>query len=288
MEVRMTNVQERVPADNLILGPARQMTLNQTTMQQARRTCLSTRNSDCIRRTGPQFPQTPVDIPPAQGSPGFNSGFMGIISQLLSVIAQLMSMIGLGGIGNGLFGNPQGPEEYFQSANGASTGDPHLSFSGTNSSGSTQQSHFDSMIGHSDLLDSDSFTGGYQISTAVTQPDPSGVTYNQQATVSTNFGQTQVTLDNAGDATIVQNGQTTSLADGQTVALGGGAIATRNADGSLLISDNDAAGGTISTTLRDNGQGVDVTTQTSGVDLGGDLLNNQPPLIGPPLPIQPM
>jgi hypothetical protein len=283
MEVRMTNVQERVPAESLMLSPTLQNNFGTPIMQRPRSLCLSSRTGDCIRRTGPQFPQVPVDIPPGSGNSSFNSGLMSIISQLMSVVQQLMSMIGLGG---SAFGNTQGPEQLFQNANAASTGDPHLSFSGTNGSGATQQSHFDSMVGHSDLLDSDSFTGGYQISTNVTQPGANGVDYNQQATVSTNFGQTQVSLDNAGNATILQNGQAASLAPGQSAALGNAETVTRNADGSVVIADDNGMGGTISTTLRGNGQGVDVTSQASGVDLGGDLVDYQAQNY-PPMPLWP-
>jgi hypothetical protein len=181
---------------------------------------------------------------------------MDMVSQLMGMVAQLLSMFGLGGVGNG--------EQYFQNANGSSTGDPHLNFNG---------SHVDSMTSHSDLLDSDSFGGGYQISTAVTQPGANGVTYNQQASVSTDFGQTQVTLDNSGNATIAENGMTFSLVDGQSVQLGNGETATRSSNGSVVIQDTNGTGGSITTTLSENGQGVDVNTQAGNVDLGGDLVN---------------
>lgn len=263
----MTNVHERPLTGAITLAqPAPQNDLNKAALGTARPAML--RGGDFIRRTGPQY-RIPVDVPPGGGPypGGMQGGLGGIVSQLLGIIQQLMSMLGLGG-GNPLFGNPQGPEQYFQSANGASTGDPHLSFNGN---------HFDSMTSHSDLLDSDSFTGGFQISTSVTQPGSNGVTFNQQATVSSGFGQTQVSLDKSGNATIVQNGQTMSLANGQSVDLGDGEIVTRNADGSLIINDDNGMGGTISTTLSENGQGVDVNTQANNIDLGGDLVNQSPP-----------
>ena len=64
-----------------------------------------------------------------------------------------------------------------------------------------------------------------------------------------------------------------SLANGQSYDLGNGETVTRNANGSLAVTDNNGMGGTITTTLSENGQGVDVTAQANNVDLGGDLLN---------------
>ncbi|HEY9180340.1 MAG TPA: hypothetical protein VIO32_06440 [Candidatus Baltobacteraceae bacterium] len=223
---------------------------------------------DLIRRTGPQYWMPPQ--PPA-GNQGAMPSLMGIVSQLLGLVQQMMSMFGMGNIANGMFGNPQGPEQYFQNASGGSNGDPHLSFNG---------SHFESMTGHTDLLDSDSFAGGYQISTNVTAPGANGVTFNSQATVSTNFGQTQVSLDKSGDARIAQNGMSFSLANGQSVQLGNGETVSFNG-GSLVIQDTTGTGGSIATTLSENGQGVDVNTQASNVDLGGDLVAQTQHLMEP-------
>jgi len=225
------------------------------------------RAADGIRRLQP-MPATACA--PAAGG-GFG-GMTGIIQALLSVITQLLSALGLGGLGNP-FSGPQGNEQFFQTANGGSVGDPHLSFNGTTPAGGAVQSRFDSMGGHSDLLDSDSYAGGYQVSTAATNPAANGVTWNERATVSTNFGATQVSLDKSGNATIAQNGVTVSLADGQSVDLGNGESVSRAANGSLTISDVNGMGGSITTTLSDDGQGVDVSSQAAQVDLGGDLLN---------------
>jgi hypothetical protein len=226
---------------------------------------------DFIRRTGPQY-----WMPPQGG--GLQSGWDGMLAQLRSIVQQLLSMLGLQGAQSG--------QQYFASANASSTGDPHLSFTGTSADGSHAQTHYDSMTGHSDLLDSASFAGGYQISTSVTQPGANGVTYNQQAAVSTDFGTTQVSLDRSGNAAILRDGQTTSLANGQSIDLGNGEVVTRNADGSVAIRDDNGLGGAITTTLSENGQGVDVNVQASNVDLGGDLLNRPPQQIGRPLPVR--
>ncbi|MBD5654503.1 MAG: hypothetical protein IAI50_04905, partial [Candidatus Eremiobacteraeota bacterium] len=50
---------------------------------------------------------------------------------------------------------------------------------------------------------------------------------------------------------------------------------TLNADKSLTVVDNDATGGSITTTLRANGTGgVDVTNNAQNVDLGGSLFGH--------------
>jgi hypothetical protein len=199
----------------------------------------------------------------------------GILSQLMNVISELCGMLG-GGLG-GFFGQPgisAGAQTYFGTANGSSTGDPHLAFSGTTASGQNEYAHYDNMNGDPDLLDSGSFAGGYQISTQATAPNASGVTYNQSATVTTNAGATQVCLDDDGHATVEQYGQTFSLTDGQTLALGNGESVTRNGDGSLTVTDQNGNGGSITTTMRENGNGVNVSAQAQNVALGGDLVNN--------------
>lgn len=235
------------------------------------------RSPDSIRRMIPQSMSAGQNVLPIGIGNGIGGGMNTIIQQLLNIIQQLLSSFGLGGfggLGGGNFWNqPQGAQTYFQNANGSSTGDPHLRFNGTSGTGANQSSHFDSMTGHSDLLDSDSFAGGYQIATSVTQPAANGITYNQQATITTNFGGTQVSLDKNGNATIDQNGQMITLANGQSYNAGNGETVTRNANGSLAVTDDNGMGGTITTTLSENGQGVDVSVQANNVDLGGDLLN---------------
>jgi hypothetical protein len=278
MEAGMTNVQERGPSGTIAITAATQQPATQAAIGTSTGAMLQP--SDTIRRLfqQPQQQQSSLYTTGPLQPGGGNS----IIQQLLNIIQQLLSALGLGGLGGGLgsiFGNgnswnaPQGNEQYFQSATGSSVGDPHLSFNGTTGAGGNDTTKFDSMSGHSDLLDSDSFAGGYQISTGVTQPGANGVTYNQQATIATNFGNTQVCLDKNGNATIVQNGQTITLANGQSYDLGNGETVKRNADGSVVVNDSNGMGGNITTTLSVNGQGVNVNTQASNVDLGGDLLN---------------
>lgn len=217
-------------------------------------------------------PQMPVAEPPNAFST-LSGGLGGLLQQIVSLLQQLLSSVGFGGFG-GLGGMPAG-EQYFNGATASSTGDPHLAFNGNGAFG-TQNAKYNSMISHADLLDSDSFSGGYQIGTQVTQPNAKGATWNREASVSTNFGQTSVSLDKDGDATISQFGQTTALQKGQSVDLGNGETVTRNADGSVTIADSNGQGGSITTTLSDGQHGVNVNVQAADVDLGGDLLSGIP------------
>lgn len=263
----MTNVQERAAAG--ALGLASALPQFSASMPGPARAGAMLRGGDSIRRTGPQFG-------PSLGSPVQNAGpLSGIIAQLLGIVQQLLSQFRAGG-----------GESYFQTATASSTGDPHLAFSGTGGDGSSVQSHFDSMSAHGDLLHSNSFAGGYRISTSVTAAAANGVTYNRAATVSTNFGATQVSLDRDGRASVTQGGQTVALADGQSVQVGNGESVTRNADGSLVIYDENEMGAQITTTLSENGSGVDVNVRAANVDLAGDLLSQPQQLTAPVLPLE--
>lgn len=212
-------------------------------------------------------------------------GWQGIIQQLLGLFSQIFAALGLSS--NGSPGGALGSGTQFQNATGSSTGDPHLAFAGT-SNGQSTNWRFDSMTDHADLLDSDSFDGGFQISTVATQPNANGVSFNQRASVATQNGATQVSLDRNGVASITNNGAAVSIAKGQTLDLGGGETVTENADGSLRVDENDGFGSDISTTLQaKDGAGVDVSVTAQNVDLGGDLVNGpslppvQPPNVSP-------
>lgn len=186
------------------------------------------------------------------GSPGTYS----LLTQLMSTIQQLLGQMGVGG------SSSYGGEQYFSNATGASVGDPHLSFNG---------STWNDMQSEPDLLNSNSIRGGYQLSTHTTAPNANGVTYNQRATVTTHDGQTSVTLDNDGTASVTQYGVTTQIAPGQSLQFGNETV-TRNSDGSLQIVNTNENGGQITTTMRENGQGVDVNVSASNVDLGGAMV----------------
>lgn len=198
-------------------------------------------------------------------------GAFGIVSQLIDLVRHLVSSFGQN-------------QRYFSNATASSTGDPHLAFSGTQDGGNSRQAHFDSMTPHGDLLDSASFSGGYRVSTQVTQPGTNGVTYNREAAISTNFGQTRVSLDNAGHAEIRSGGHAYAVGQGQTIDLGNGERVTRNADGSLAVVDENGMGGHVTTRLSENGAGVDVNVEAENVALGGDLVTaTAPPQVRQPL-----
>jgi hypothetical protein len=228
--------------------------------------------------TGSSGSTIPVDIPPGvpmqlPGSgdsiyPGFQPGWNASQStSLASLLQQLISMLqnALGVSGGG---------DFFQNASASSTGDPHLSFDGTGRHGHHRHSHFDNMRGESDLLHSNSFDGGYRISTMTTQPNANGATYNEEAAVTTGYGGTTVSLERNGMANVRQDGSAFTLADGESLDLGDGESVRRDANGSVYITDTNGNGGSISTVLSENGNGVDVNVQAQNVQLGGDLLRH--------------
>jgi hypothetical protein len=170
-----------------------------------------------------------------------------------------------------------GPQQRFADVDISSTGDPHLAETGTRQTpGGTQavDQHYDSMTSHDDLVSSRSIAGGYRVSTAVTQPDANGVTWNDSATVHTNFGQDSVTMRRDGTFSIAQGNQSVALDKGQTVTLSDGETVTENADGSLVVAAANQQGGTMSTTLHATGNGVDVTTHAHDLAVGGDVVQH--------------
>ena len=186
---------------------------------------------------------------------------MGILQQLMQMLQSLMGYgcnapygsggcppYGSGGCPpNGSGGcPPNGNEQYFQNATGASDGDPHLSFNGAK---------WTNMASQPDLLNSNSFPGGFQISTQVTPPNARGVTWNQSAAVSLNNGATTVSLNDNGEASITSYGQSISIARGQTLQLGDGESVTCEQSGALRVTAQNGAGGRIETTLTPRRQG---------------------------------
>ncbi len=216
------------------------------------------------------------------GGYGSSGSLQGVFGSLMGVLEQLMQMLqllmgygcsapyGSGGCNApyGPGGNapcpPYGNERFFQNASGSSEGDPHLSFNGAK---------WNNMSSQPDLLNSDSFAGGFRISTQVTPPNAKGVTWNQSATVSLNNGATKITMNNNGDASITNDGQSVSIQRGQTLALGNGESVTYEQNGSLRVSAENGSGGRIETTLTAEGKGVNVDVTAHDVDLGGTLVN---------------
>ncbi len=189
-----------------------------------------------------------------------------------SIIGQIQNWL------SQLFGATQqtGPSQQAVDATLSSTGDPHLAETGTvaaNGANASVDTHFDSMVSHHDLVDSNAVPGGYRVSTQVTAPAANGVTYNQSATVHTGFGQDEVTMNRDGSFAITDHGNAVTLSSGQTTTLSAGETVASNTDGSLTVTATDGNGGTIATTMRATGSGVDVTTHAQNIMIGGDIAN---------------
>jgi hypothetical protein len=170
-----------------------------------------------------------------------------------------------------------GVEQRFSNVDISSSGDPHLAEVGTREGPGGNQSvdqHWNSMSSHPDLVHTDQIAGGYRVSTAVTTPNAAGVTYNQSATVHTNYGQDSVTMNRDGSFSIDDDGRAIALAKGQRTTLAGGATVNANDDGSLTVTASNAYGGSIATTLRSTGSGVDVDSQAHEIALGGDAITH--------------
>ena len=81
-------------------------------------------------------------------------------------------------------------------------------------------------------------------------------------------------MNRDGSFSIDNAGQSVTLAKGQSTALSGGATVTANQNGSLTISASNAQGGSISTTMTSNGQGVDLSSHAHEIELGGDAVTH--------------
>jgi hypothetical protein len=210
-----------------------------------------------------------AENPYAGGGPG------GLFAQFAGALQAL-----LGRFGNAFAGTPApaaaGPVASFRNVSLGSTGDPHLSVTGTEwNGGSTPASvnaHFDSMTSHADLFSTNDFGDGFDVATTVTQPTANGVTQNASATASMNGGLDSVTMTNAGAVSVTSGGNAVALAPGQSVTLSGGEQVSEAANGSVSIAEH-AFGASLTTTFASNGGGgVDVTAQGHDVSLGGDLI----------------
>ena len=71
---------------------------------------------------------------------------------------------------------------------------------------------------------------------------------------------------------VYDDGRQLVLGKGESATLSGGERVTVNQDGSLVVNDSNRHGGTIATTLRATGSGVDVTTHAHDLALGGDAI----------------
>ena len=217
---------------------------------------------------------------------GYPSSLQGLFGPLMGLLQQLMSALqSLTGYGcNGPYSGGSCPspgnERFFQNATGSSEGDPHLSFNGAK---------WNNMASQPDLLNSNSFAGGFRISTQTSSPNGRGVTWNQSATVSLNNGETTIGLNNHGDPSITSFGQSISIQRGQTIGLGNGESVTYEQNGSLRICANNGEGGRIDTTLTAESHGVSVDVTAHDVDLGGTLVNGFEHRRDPnPVPVDPI
>ena len=250
------------------------------------------------------------------GANGANGNLFGLVSGLVNALQQLVGALlnqattpaagpnaNGGANANGATATPGpvwdplsgGGQQTFQNVDVSSTGDPHIAEVGTaEDAGGTTHAvdvRWDSMTAHDDLVHSNQIAGGYRVSTAVTAADANGVTSNQSASVRTNFGQDGVTMNRDGSYAVYDNGSDVALGKGESATLSGGETVAANQDGSLTVSASDGRGGTIATTLRSTGSGVDVTTHAHEIALGGDAVTHRTPHHGghprrpvPPLP----
>jgi len=233
---------------------------------------------------GPYPPSLPIASPISgapcgpSNSPGVSWSFSSVMNAIGNAINSLLAQLGnsLPGSGTASGSTPASTtgQTFFANATASSSGDPHLAFNGTTSAGANVEGTWDSMTSHGDLLSSDSFAGLYRVATQVTQANAKGVTQNASASVTTAGGATSVTMNANGSYAVTENGAAITLQQGHATSLGNGETVTLAADGSLTVSDQSATGGSISTTLRSNGDGgVNVSNTASDVDLGGYLVN---------------
>ena len=200
------------------------------------------------------------------------AGIFALVSGLIGALQQLVAAFVSQNAPRSI---AQPGQQRFENVDVSSTGDPHIAEVGTTEGPGGEHAvdvRWDSMEAHDDLVHSNAIAGGYRVSTAVTQPGANGVTFNNSATVHTNFDQDSVTMQRDGAFSISDAGNDVKLAVGQSITLSGGETVIRNPDGSLTVGAQSADGGTIATTLRATGQGVDVTTHAHEIALGGDAV----------------
>ncbi len=227
----------------------------------------------------------------ANGSSGatgsLNGSIGGILSALIGSLQQLLGAFLNQGqapcltrdqtLGQSQSSAWNGAQQRFADVDVSSTGDPHLAEVGSRETRSGIQAvdqHWDDMTSHDDLVHSTQIAGGYRVSTAVSQPGASGVTTNQSATVHANFDQDSITMNRDGSFAISDGGDAVSVSNGSTVTLSGGETVAANQDGSLTVTATNERGGSIATTLRGTGGGVDVTTHAHEIALGGDAITH--------------
>lgn len=220
---------------------------------------------------------------------GGTSSYLTGTSSISAVLGRLANVIQqyIGRLSNALLGSscstqntsntaPCGPATMFQNVSLASSGDPHLSVTGTSErrDGSTTSvdSHFDSMVSHSDLFSTHDFGDGFTVGTTVTAASANGVTQNASATATMDDGLDGVTMLANGNVSITSGGSAVALSAGQSVRLAGGATVSEAANGSVSIAETNFGQHLTTTFTANGGGGVDVTATGSNVALAGDLM----------------
>jgi len=230
----------------------------------------------------PWYAQSPGAglIPGTFGGFGLLGGLQSLLGLLQQSIASALQGFGTPSNGSGSgtvtrqpWSGGADPRTVLRDADLSSTGDPHLAETGTDANGNAISKHLDSMTAHGDLIDAQ-IAGGYRVSSQVTAPQANGVTYNKSVSVTTGDGGDRVTMDGSGAVSITENGTAISIAKGQSIALGHDEMVTENSDGSVVITAANGSGGSIATTLRTNGNGVDVTAHAHNIAVGGDIVNS--------------
>lgn len=209
-----------------------------------------------------------------------NAGIGPILGQLAAFVQRY-----IGRLGNALLGTPNAHPlapgaATFRNVSLASTGDPHLSVTGTalhaDGSTATVDSHFDSMTAHADLFSTRDFGDGFTVSTNVTQPTATGITQNASATATMDGGLDAVTMNASGAVSVTSGGMAIALAPNQSLQLANGATVSEAANGSVSVIEA-SFGATLTTTFVQNGTGgVDVSANGGNVTLAGDLLAGGP------------
>jgi hypothetical protein len=223
-------------------------------------------------------------LPGGAPNPLSSTGIGGLLAQLASQVQQSIAQLSSTLMGTSPASTTTPPASAseppgsaaFQNVALASTGDPHLSVTGTelNNDGSTSgvNSHFDSMSSHADLFSTRDFGDGFHVSTTVTQPSATGITQNASATASMDGGRENVTMNNSGAVSVTDHGQAVALTAGQSITLSGGQQVSEAANGSVSISES-GFGENLTTTFAQNGTGgVDVTANGHNVTLSGALI----------------
>ena len=215
----------------------------------------------------PNWWNTGPAAPPSRGG-----GLLGMLQQIITAFGNALQQ-GTQQLFGGSGTTPSAAGTPFAQATLASTGDPHLSLTGTTAGSATPvDAHFDSMTSHADLFSTNAF-GGYLVSTTTSAPNAGGVTTNAGATAVLDHGEDVIAMNGDGSLSVTSAGNAVDLPDGASATLAGGATVSRDANGAVTIGDANPWGRSLSTTFTPVDGRVDVTAQAQNVTLAGDLVS---------------